>query len=75
MTLDTPAVSVAETSDTALPHILVVEDSLTSVAVISRDLRERYTLLHARDGDVVGFRSGKGRCIQGRNNNVVCLSI
>jgi diguanylate cyclase (GGDEF)-like protein len=34
-----------------LPHILVVEDSLTSVAVISRDLREFYTLLHARDGE------------------------
>jgi len=30
----------------------VVEDSLTSVAVISRDLREFYTLLHARDGEV-----------------------
>jgi diguanylate cyclase (GGDEF)-like protein len=29
----------------------VVEDSLTSVAVISRDLREYYTLLHARDGE------------------------
>ena len=30
----------------------MVEDSLTSVAVISRDLREFYTLLHARDGEV-----------------------
>jgi len=29
----------------------VAEDSLTSVAVISRDLRERYSLLHARDGE------------------------
>jgi two-component system cell cycle response regulator len=29
----------------------VVEDSLTSVAVISRDLREYYMLLHARDGE------------------------
>lgn len=38
-------------SAVTLPHILVVEDSLTSVAVISRDLREHYTLLHARDGE------------------------
>ena len=38
-------------ADSTLPHILVVEDSLTSVAVISRDLREYYTLLHARDGE------------------------
>ncbi len=29
----------------------MAEDSLTSVAVISRDLREHYTLLHARDGE------------------------
>ena len=29
----------------------MAEDSLTSVAVISRDLRERYSLLHARDGE------------------------
>ncbi|OGI56983.1 MAG: hypothetical protein A2V58_07060 [Candidatus Muproteobacteria bacterium RBG_19FT_COMBO_61_10] len=29
----------------------MAEDSLTSVAVISRDLREYYTLLHARDGE------------------------
>ena len=41
-----------ESVDSTLPHILVVEDSLTSVAVISRDLREFYTLLHARDGEV-----------------------
>jgi len=39
------------TSAVTLPHILVAEDSLTSVAVISRDLREQYTLLHARDGE------------------------
>ena len=38
-------------SAVTLPHILVAEDSLTSVAVISRDLREQYTLLHARDGE------------------------
>ena len=50
--MNTSAISPLEASnDAALPHILVVEDSLTSVAVISRDLRERYTLLHARDGD------------------------
>ena len=50
--MNTSAVSPLEVSnDTTLPHILVVEDSLTSVAVISRDLRERYSLLHARDGD------------------------
>jgi two-component system cell cycle response regulator len=40
-----------DSSAVTLPHILVVEDSLTSVAVISRDLRERYSLLHARDGE------------------------
>jgi len=40
-----------ESTDSPLPHILVAEDSLTSVAVISRDLREFYTLLHARDGE------------------------
>ena len=40
-----------ESADTPLPLILVVEDSLTSVAVIARDLREYYTLLHARDGE------------------------
>ena len=49
--MDTSPLSAAEPNDVTLPHILVVEDSLTSVAVISRDLRERYTLLHARDGD------------------------
>lgn len=49
--MDTPPLSVAEPNDVPLPHILVVEDSLTSVAVISRDLRQRYSLLHARDGD------------------------
>lgn len=50
--LSTPALSNpgTESTDSLLPHILVVEDSLTSVAVISRDLREYYTLLHARDG-------------------------
>jgi diguanylate cyclase (GGDEF)-like protein len=41
-----------ESADSTLPHILVVEDSLTSVAVISRDLCEFYTLLHARDGHI-----------------------
>ena len=40
-----------ESADSPLPLILVVEDSLTSVAVIARDLREFYTLLHARDGE------------------------
>jgi two-component system cell cycle response regulator len=51
--LSTPALSnpSPESADSPLPHILVVEDSLTSVAVISRDLREYYTLLHARDGE------------------------
>jgi two-component system cell cycle response regulator len=38
-------------ADASLPHILVVEDSMTSVAVISRDLREYYLLIHARDGE------------------------
>ena len=47
-TLSSPS---PESADSTLPHILVVEDSLTSVAVISRDLREYYTLLHARDGE------------------------
>ena len=41
-----------ESDDSALPRILVAEDSLTSVAVISRDLREYYTLIHARDGEM-----------------------
>ncbi len=51
--MSTPAPSNPdpESADSTLPHILVVEDSLTSVAVISRDLREYYTLLHARDGE------------------------
>jgi len=51
--LSTPASSAPgpESADASLPHILVVEDSLTSVAVISRDLRQYYTLLHARDGE------------------------
>jgi diguanylate cyclase (GGDEF)-like protein len=34
-----------------LPLILLVEDSMTSVAVIARDLREHYTLMHAHDGE------------------------
>jgi len=52
--LSTPAFSnpSPESVGSTLPHILVAEDSLTSVAVISRDLREYYTLLHARDGEV-----------------------
>jgi two-component system, cell cycle response regulator len=52
--LSTPAISNPgpESADSTLPHILVAEDSLTSVAVISRDLREYYTLLHARDGEL-----------------------
>jgi two-component system cell cycle response regulator len=51
--LSTPDLSTPspELADSTLPHILVAEDSLTSVAVISRDLREFYTLLHARDGE------------------------
>ncbi len=51
--MSTPASSTPdpEAADSTLPHILVAEDSLTSVAVISRDLREYYTLLHARDGE------------------------
>jgi len=51
--VSTPASSTPdpEAADSTLPHILVAEDSLTSVAVISRDLREYYTLLHARDGE------------------------
>ncbi len=51
--MSTPAASSQspETAGSPLPHILVAEDSLTSVAVISRDLREYYTLLHARDGE------------------------
>jgi CheY-like chemotaxis protein len=32
------------------PHILIAEDSLTSIAVISRDLRDNYYIIHARDG-------------------------
>ena len=47
-----PSSPSPESADSTLPHILVAEDSLTSVAVISRDLREYYTLLHARDGEV-----------------------
>ncbi|HCU53454.1 MAG TPA: hybrid sensor histidine kinase/response regulator, partial [Gammaproteobacteria bacterium] len=35
----------------ALPLILLVEDSMTSMELISRDLREHYSLLHAHDGE------------------------
>jgi len=35
----------------SLPLILLVEDSMTSMELISRDLREHYSLLHARDGE------------------------
>ena len=51
--MSTPAFSKPspESADSTLPHILLVEDSLTSVAVVSRDLRKYYTLLHARDGE------------------------
>jgi diguanylate cyclase (GGDEF)-like protein len=34
-----------------LPLILLVEDSMTSMAVISRDLRQHFRLRHARDGE------------------------
>jgi diguanylate cyclase (GGDEF)-like protein len=34
-----------------LPLLLLVEDSMTSMAVIARDLREHYALVHARDGE------------------------
>jgi len=34
-----------------LPLILLVEDSMTSMELISRDLREHYALLHAHDGE------------------------
>jgi diguanylate cyclase (GGDEF)-like protein len=43
-------------ADSTLPHVLVVEDSLTSVAVIARDLRQYYTLIHARDGEAAWER-------------------
>jgi len=33
------------------PLILLVEDSMTSVAMITRDLREHYALQHAQDGE------------------------
>jgi len=33
-----------------LPVLLLVEDSMTSTAIIARDLREHYSLIHARDG-------------------------
>ena len=35
----------------SLPLILLVEDSMTSMAVISRDLRQHFRLRHARDGE------------------------
>ncbi len=34
-----------------LPLVLLAEDSMTSVAMLTRDLREHYALLHARDGE------------------------
>jgi len=44
-----PASEVLATKD--LPLILLVEDSMTSMELISRDLREHYSLLHAHDGE------------------------
>jgi diguanylate cyclase (GGDEF)-like protein len=42
----------AATADpSTLPQILLVEDSMTSMAMISRDLSEHYTLRHAHDGE------------------------
>lgn len=46
--MNTP-LSAATTA--ALPLILLVEDSMTSMAVISRDLRDHYRMRHARDGE------------------------
>lgn len=43
---DTP-----KTESTALPVILLVEDSLTAATMITRVLSEHYTLLHARNGE------------------------
>jgi diguanylate cyclase (GGDEF)-like protein len=40
-----------ETAATGRPMILLAEDSMTSMAVISRDLRDHYALRHARDGE------------------------
>lgn len=42
--LETPA-------STDLPLVLIVEDSMTQMAIIARDLREHYALLHANDGE------------------------
>ena len=36
---------------TGEPLILLVEDSMTSMELISRDLRAHYSLVHARDGE------------------------
>jgi two-component system cell cycle response regulator len=47
-----PPLPAAEVNTTkALPLILLVEDSMTSMELISRDLREHYSLLHAHDGE------------------------
>ena len=43
--------TVQAPADTGMPLILVVEDSMTSMAIIARDLREHYALLHAHDGE------------------------
>jgi diguanylate cyclase (GGDEF)-like protein len=49
--LSTPLPTAEVPVDTGLPLILLVEDSMTSMAVISRGLREHYALIHARDGE------------------------
>lgn len=46
-----PAPSRNPTAESGVPLILLVEDSMTSMEVISRDLRAHYMLLHASDGE------------------------
>jgi two-component system cell cycle response regulator len=46
-----PAASPDATALAWVPLLLLVEDSMTSMAVITRDLRAHYALLHARDGE------------------------
>jgi diguanylate cyclase (GGDEF)-like protein len=43
--------SVETPASTDLPLVLIVEDSMTQMAIIARDLREHYALLHASDGE------------------------
>jgi diguanylate cyclase (GGDEF)-like protein len=53
MNANTPALDIdTEVPNSAgKPMILLVEDSMTSVAMLTRDLREHYALQHAQDGE------------------------